>query len=68
MAALTLCSVSYKSAYYLDLNWRLTRGLNPRADYTWMVIEKTPEAGPEAIALGDPRFTVYSRVQPPPIR
>lgn len=39
---LTVCTVSFHSREYLELNLALTRSLNPSAPIAWLVIENTP--------------------------
>lgn len=37
--ALTICTVSYRSASLLDLNLSLTRQLNPTANFRWLIVD-----------------------------
>lgn len=68
LAQLTLCSVSYKSAAYLDLNWQLTKYLNPTAQYEWVIVENTPPGDGDALVADNGRFKVMPVVEPPAVR
>lgn len=41
---ITICSVyhSLESKHLLELNWRLTRALNPNVNFIWLVADNTP--------------------------
>ena len=39
---LTICTVSYHSKPHLELNWKLTKNLNPNAKLNWNIVENTP--------------------------
>lgn len=62
---LTICSVSFRSGHFLDLNWKLTAALNPQPLPAWLVVDNTPP-GPRA--PGDSPscpFTILPGVPPP---
>ncbi len=62
---LTICSVSYKSGAYLELNREITRTLNPESPHRWLIAENTPEDLPYRLELSsDPRFTVIQGPEP----
>ena len=64
--SLTICSVSFKSAHYLTLNWELTRQLNTGADFwKWMVIENTPEGAIGKLSLDDSKFVIMPGMDVP---
>jgi hypothetical protein len=50
---LTICSVSYRSRRWLELNRELTRRLNPGARLRWVVAENSPADSPERLPLHD---------------
>lgn len=58
--ALTICTVSFHSKRYLELNWELTRYLNPSKQITWVVIENTPPGSDDSLGLETDRFHVFS--------
>lgn len=60
---LTLCSVTYKSRKYLELNLALTKKLNDQTHFQWIVVENTERESDERIAENDPRFKVIEGVK-----
>ena len=62
MRELTVCSVSFQSAFFLKWNWELCRKLNPGAGYSWIVADNTPASVREAWDVDDPDFTVVPGV------
>jgi len=59
---LTLCSVSFRSKFALDLNWQLTTRLNDTRDIRWLVVENTDDAREQALSPNDSRFVVIPGV------
>jgi len=60
---LTICSVSFKSASFLELNWELTRRLNPDALFNFVVVDNTPTKFRDALMnRTSGRFKVVDRV------
>ena len=57
---LTICSVSFYSKFCLDLNWELTRQLNSTADWSWIVVENSPEKSGDTLQARDSRFHVVN--------
>lgn len=51
--SLTLCTVSFHSGEFIELNERLTRSLNPDADVRWIVAENSPPESPARVELRD---------------
>lgn len=56
MTELTICSVSYLNKDCLDLNYFLTKSLNPQAQFKWIVVENNPLDFDQRISLTDDRF------------
>ncbi len=54
---LTICTVSFNSKNWLDLNYSLARKLNPNSDFTWLVAENSPKDSTLRIDSSDQRFT-----------
>ena len=42
VADLTICTVSYNSADWINLNERLVNALNPDTNYHWIIVENSP--------------------------
>lgn len=51
--SLTLCTVSFHSGAFIDLNERLTRSLNPGAAVHWIVAENSPPDSPYRLQARD---------------
>lgn len=64
---LTICSVSFRSSFYLDLNWRLTNELNGgKLAGKWIVIENTSvDETNGRLNFKDARFEVLAGVVSP---
>ncbi len=62
---LTICTVAFRSQFYLDLHWELTRQLNnPQdVDWKWIVVENTP-AGESECLQDHERFKILPRIEP----
>ncbi|MEW6572039.1 MAG: hypothetical protein AB1374_00145 [Bacillota bacterium] len=62
----TICTVSFNSGSLLELNYRLTKYLNPHmTGLNWVVVENTPRDGSYRVPLKDDRFTVIEGVEAP---
>ncbi|HJW28627.1 MAG TPA: hypothetical protein VJ508_05175 [Saprospiraceae bacterium] len=55
---LTLCTVSFHSKPWLELNWALTAQQNPEQAIRWMIAENSPSESPLKLLENDSRFTV----------
>ena len=55
---LTICSVSFRSKRYLELNWELVKNLNPNQQLTWIVIENTPPESSDRLNIHSTHFLV----------
>jgi hypothetical protein len=55
---ITVCSVSFNSRPWLELNHQLARRLNADADLTWLVAENSPNDSALHLQWDDPRFRV----------
>lgn len=55
---LTICSVSFKSKKFLDLNSVLTKKQNNKNIYNWIVVENSPLEDSDRLSLNDKRFQV----------
>jgi hypothetical protein len=55
---LTICTVSFHSKSWLDLNWKLTSSRNPQAQLKWVIVENSPSDSDLKLASNDPGFTV----------
>ena len=55
---LTICSVSFHSRKYLELNWELTKYLNPFTELTWVIIENTPPESDDRVEARSNEFLV----------
>ncbi|VAW80587.1 hypothetical protein MNBD_GAMMA14-1053 [hydrothermal vent metagenome] len=53
---LTICTVSFNSGYWLDLNYSLAKRLNPHSGFTWLVAENSPKDSSLRIDSSDERF------------
>ena len=63
---LTICSVSYRSRPFLDLNLELTRRSNPGGPpFRWVVVENTPPGEGDAVEEGHGLFEVKPGVPAP---
>ena len=60
---LTICSVSFHSKPFLDLNWHLTTRLNPGDSFTWLVVENSWESCEGRLDDSDNRFHVVRGVE-----
>lgn len=47
--SLTICSVSFNSGPWLELNRRLTIALNPNEAFTWLVAENSPTSSSQRV-------------------
>jgi hypothetical protein len=56
--AITICSVSYNSKPWLEINWELASRLNPGADLTWLVAENSPPGSNLRVDTVDPHVKV----------
>ncbi|MFN8400361.1 MAG: hypothetical protein U0X74_10115 [Anaerolineales bacterium] len=57
--ALTICTVSYRSASLLDLNLTLTSKLNPAANFHWLIVDNNNDfQGRDPLALGEKNVQV----------
>ncbi len=56
---LTLCSSTYFDKKFLELNWKLTKALNPDMRYLWNVIDNNPPGSEEYMTLSLPGLHVY---------
>ncbi len=56
---LTVCTVSFHSRPYLELNWKLTRNLNPNTKFTWIIVENTPFDSNDFLESYLPEFHVF---------
>jgi hypothetical protein len=64
-APLTICSVSFHGAPYLNLSEKLTRVLNPgEAVKRWVVVENTPAGEASRVRKSDSRFDLLPGVKP----
>ena len=57
-SSLTICSVSFHSKFFLNMNWELTRQLNGKGEWVWVVVENSPEGSGERLDVRDERFHV----------
>ncbi len=56
---ITICTVSFRSKYYLEINWELSRQLNQGiSSCDWVIIENTPIEDTDRFDIGDSRFKV----------
>src|SRR5262249_38250148 len=63
---LTICSVSYRSRPFLELNHDLVRRCNQAGPpFRWVVVENTPPGEGDALEEGDARFDVKPGLPPP---
>ncbi|MFC1453450.1 hypothetical protein ACFLSJ_08930 [Verrucomicrobiota bacterium] len=60
---LTLCTVSFGSKVFLDLNRRLADALNGERPWEWLVVENSPAGSPDALDGSDSRFTLLGGVE-----
>lgn len=61
---ITICSVSYNSNSYLDLNWKLTKRLNIKDDYSWIVVENSNSRSRNRMGKSDKRFKLIEGLAP----
>lgn len=61
---LTICTVSFSSARWLELNLALTRKLNPRASFDWVVAENSTSSADDAIDFKHREFRVVKGAAP----
>ena len=59
MLEITICSVSYGCYDYLDLNWELTKSLNPEANIHWLIADNAIGSRENRMPVSDQRFNVY---------
>ena len=57
---LTICSVSFNSRPWLELNRDLARHLNPGLEFSWVVAENSPSHSQLRLASNDPGFVVIA--------
>lgn len=57
-AEITLCSVSFNSRPWLEVNWQLVRNRNPAIPIDWLVAENSPPQAPLRLLPDDLRFRV----------
>jgi hypothetical protein len=57
-ADLTICTVSFNSKPWLELNWALAVRQNPDFTINWIIAENSPPESTLKLAENDPRFTV----------
>lgn len=55
---LTICTVTFKGKWCLDLNWALVDSLNPGQQYRWIVVENSGPEDEGRVAADDARFDV----------
>jgi hypothetical protein len=60
---LTICSVSYRSHKYLELNWDLIKDLNPGVNFRFLVVDNTSLEEPHYhLNRTSGKFEVFDRV------
>lgn len=64
-ADLTICSVSFDSTFYLDLNQRLVQRLNTSDNWRWLIVENSASHAADAVS-GDDRVSVVAGGPPDP--
>jgi hypothetical protein len=57
-SALTVCSVSFNSRPWLEINRRLAERLNRGAELTWLIAENSPPGSASRVRPDDDRFRV----------
>ena len=62
---LTICSVSFRSGHFLDLNWKFTAALNPPPMPAWLVVDNTPPGPRSSGDSPSSPFTILPGVPPP---
>lgn len=55
---LTICTVSFHSKPYLDLNWQLTSQLNSRGRFSWLVAENSPYSSDKRLQENNDKFKI----------
>ncbi len=65
---LTICTVSFHSKSWLDLNWDLTLRLNDPSQVNWIVAENSPVHSPQRLSCHDARFEVVEGAGFEPMR
>lgn len=56
---LTICTVSFHSKEYIDLNWRLTKFLNPNTSFFWHIVENSPPGANNYMEAYPPELLVF---------
>lgn len=63
-SSLTICTVSFNSASFIQLNYDFIRRLNPGAEFEFLVVDNTPEKKREArIVPESVPYSVYPGVE-----
>ena len=57
-AKITLCSVSFNSRPWLEVNWRLAHNRNPATPIDWLIAENSPPQAPLRLLHDESRFRV----------
>ena len=57
-AEITLCSVSFNSRPWLELNWQLAHRRNPATRIDWLIAENSPPQAPLRLLPNESRFRV----------
>jgi len=63
LETLTIGTVAFDSARHLSLNLRLTKFLNPKSEYSWIILDNSPEGSSLCIKKENPDYFYLPRVE-----